>query len=131
MNKKQHILIVDDNRTNLLLLKEVLSDDYQLTTFTTPRKALESYMAGTYDLIISDLMMPEMTGIELLEQVRNLNSAIPFIIITANTEDQNEKDAYQAGVNDFLYKPVNIGSLLNTVKRHINYGINKHQNENI
>jgi len=120
MNQKQHILIVDDCRTNLVLLKELLSDEYQVTTFTDPRRALESFMSGAYDFVISDFMMSEMTGIEFLEQVRRVNEWVPFVIITANTDEQNEKIAYQTGVNRYMYKPVDLGSLLNTVKNLIN-----------
>ena len=120
MNQKQHILIVDDCRTNLVLLKELLSDEYQVTTFTDPRRALESFMSGVYDFVISDLMMSEMTGIEFLEQVRRVNEWVPFVIITANTDEQNEKIAYRTGVNRYMYKPVDLGSLLNTVKKLIN-----------
>jgi len=120
MNQKQHILIVDDCRTNLVLLKEVLSDEYQVSNFLDPLKALESFISGSYDLIISDFMMPEMSGIELLEKVRQANSYVPFLIITANTDEQHEKSAYQAGVDEYLYKPVSIVNLINSVKTLLN-----------
>ena len=120
MNQKQRILIVDDCRTNLVLLKEVLSDEYQVSNFLDPLKALESFISGSYDLIISDFMMPGMSGIELLEKVRQSNSYVPFLIITANTDEQHEKSAYQAGADEYLYKPVNIVNLINSVKTLLN-----------
>jgi CheY-like chemotaxis protein len=123
MNKKQHILIVDDCRTNLVLLKELLSEEYQVTSFINPQKALESFMSESYDFIISDLMMSEMTGIEFLQHVRQVNRCIPFVIITANTDEQNAEAAYQAGVNKYMYKPIDLGSLLNTVKNLVNKNI--------
>ncbi len=127
MNQKQHIIIVDDYRVNRVLLKEVLSEDYQVSAFADPRKALQSFISESYDLIISDLMMPEMSGIELLEEVRKINRYIPFIILTANTDKQNEKNAYQAEANEYLYKPINIKNLLNTVKSLINHKNTKNQ----
>lgn len=119
MTQKQRILAVDDNRVNLILLKEMLSEHYEVVSFSDPVKALQHFFPETFDLVISDFMMPEMHGIELLEKIRQIDSNVPFIISSANNDEENIRAAYQAGVDKYLLKPLNIATLNNTVKRFI------------
>ncbi len=114
------ILVVDDNKTSLMLIDEVLSEDYEVITILDPVRALDYIHSGSFDLIISGYRMPQMDGIELLQEVRQKYGKIPFIIVSAENNDENVRRAKDAGADDYMFKPLNIGTFLNTVKSNIN-----------
>ena len=115
----KHILIVDDIRINLFLLKELLSEEYLVTTTISPLKALEYLKQNHFDLIISDYMMPEMNGIELLKKIKERKPQLPVILISANNEMKNVRTAYKYGTEAYLFKPLDQRKLLNKVKSAI------------
>jgi len=119
-NTRQRLLIVDDHRTNLLLLDKLFSEEYEVTTFLKPVEALYRFSSESYDLVISDFTMPEMDGIELLKEIKQIDPYVPFIMISANNDKENVHAAYQAGVEHYVFKPLNISALVNTVKSLIN-----------
>ena len=77
--------------------------------------------AGDYDLILMDIQMPFMDGYEATRQIRALNkeycAAIPIIAMTANAFAEDKEKAYEAGMNGYLSKPINIPELLETIGR--------------
>lgn len=107
-NERPHLLIVEDNTELRDLLCQMLQPDYQLTTAANGQEALEKLKSGTdIILIISDIMMPKMDGFELLEQVRTAPHLqhLPFLLLTAMTENTAEEKAFNLGVDVFLSKP--------------------------
>lgn len=118
-NKK--ILIVDDEATNLQLLKGILEHDYQLSFAKNGKKALELAAAQLPDLILLDIMMPELTGYEVLSELkRNVNTRhIPVIFVTAMSDVEDESNGLNLGAVDYITKPVNPAIVKSRVKTHL------------
>lgn len=114
------ILVIDDNRTNLVLIQELLLKLPACTStlMQSPDEALAWCHNHTPDLVIVDFMMPGMDGIEFTRRFRQLdeNADIPVLMITANTQMDVRYDALEAGLNDFLTKPINKAEFLPRVR---------------
>ena len=106
----QHVLIVDDNATNLLLFKHLVSkfDAIQVTTFEDPVAAIAWCENNVPDLVILDYMMPVMDGLEFIRIFRKIPGfqEIPLVMVTADTESDVRHQALDLGAHDFLTKPV-------------------------
>lgn len=77
------ILLVDDNRHGLLARRAILEElGYQLTVCSDPSEALQTFSAAPLDLVITDYRMPQMTGVELIAKLREVNAAVPVILIS-------------------------------------------------
>ncbi len=104
------IMIVDDEQLVIRVVRRFLaSDGYQnFVTLTDPRKALETIEAEKPDVVLLDIMMPHVTGLDLLKvrQRTSIFQHIPFIILSANSENQTKREALQLGATEFLAKPV-------------------------
>jgi two-component system response regulator RegX3 len=100
-----HILVVDDDPTNTKLLKFLLTDEgYEVTTALSATEALRCMETNGYDMILLDIMMPEMDGLELCQQIRT-TSHTPIIFITALGETQDKIAGLRAGGDDYISKP--------------------------
>ena len=112
LKKKPRILFVDDDPNAgalMLLFSEEAS--YSCTVFRLPLMALEHFKKEGADLIVSDLRMPKMTGVELLHAVREHTPDIPFIIITGYANVDDAVDALRLGASDFIKKPFDMDEL--------------------
>jgi len=110
-----HICIVDDVRENAELVERVLSS-YSTTTFTEPVAALEHIRSNPVDILIADQKMPEMTGLDLIRRVREVNKDIVAIVISAYTDTEDLVAAVNSNsVYSYLVKPFSIEELRNTV----------------
>lgn len=112
---RKNILIVDDELFNLKLLSGMLaSEPYNLITVTSGREALTKIDEQPPDIILLDIMMPEMSGFEVTRQLKNNPKTrnIPIILITALTEYQDKIKGFEAGADEFLNKPVHTDELL-------------------
>lgn len=114
------ILIVDDNRVTLLFLDELLSGEYEVVAKQDPTEALDYVYSDSVDLVVSDYKMPKMNGVELFYEIKQIHRNVPFIIISAEDNDDNVRRAKEAGVDSYMSKPLNIGAFLNTVKSTLN-----------
>ena len=116
--KKKHILIIEDDEDILLYLKKELSSEYHVHDFNSPKAALEYALRNTPDLIISDVMMPEMDGITLCKKIKqNINLIhIPIIMLTAKTSEQDQIEAFEVGADAYIPKPFNINILTGNIK---------------
>lgn len=116
-----NILIVDDTRVNLEILVEILGDHYEVSIAMNGRTALEMVSNYTYDLILLDIMMPEMDGFEVMEKLKGnpLTASIPVIFISALSEVSNKTQAFSMGALDYIVKPFNIDEVLSRVKTHL------------
>lgn len=108
MQKKNfQILIVDDERSFLLLLTKILEDaGYTVKGFTDPEDALASIDSYFPNLIITDLRMPKMDGIKLMEEIKKINTDIDFIMITAFATVDTAVSAMKKGASDYITKPL-------------------------
>ncbi len=112
-NKKGSILLVDDEPDILITMKEILEDEgYEVEATDDPENALNLSLKKDYDLIISDLKMPKMTGEELLCKVRENNDITSFIIVTAYGTIDTAVSCMKKGAFHYITKPVNFNDPL-------------------
>jgi CheY-like chemotaxis protein len=101
------ILLVDDNYINRrLLLLMLRSLGYQPAVRENGRESLEAVIEGDYDLLLTDLDMPEMGGIESALAIREAGIGLPIIAITASSPEITREDCFAAGMNGFMRKPI-------------------------
>lgn len=115
------ILIVDDEPANLKVLRQVLQDLYRLSFARSGEAALELLQKEEIDLILLDIMMPDMTGFEVCEKVKqNPNTArIPVIFVTALKDTIDEEKGFQLGAVDYITKPIVPAIVRARVKTHL------------
>ncbi|MBQ3161271.1 MAG: diguanylate cyclase [Oscillospiraceae bacterium] len=101
------ILIVDDNKLNLTVAKNVLRSIYEVTAVTNGADALEAVGNQGFDLILLDINMPEMDGFEVLEKLKSDSASkdIPIIFLTADSDADTETKCFESGALDFIAKP--------------------------
>lgn len=107
--KKQKILIVDDTPANIQILDETLKDEYEIYFALNGKDALQNAAAMIPDLILLDIMMPEMDGYEVCRTLKNnsLLKDIPVIFITALDQADHETKGLELGAVDYITKPFN------------------------
>ena len=118
----QRALLVDDNEINLKVLEVRLQKKGFKTTITTnPKEALEFLDSRTFDLVLLDLVMPEVTGLDILDFVRKKHSAIelPVIMTTAQLESSNIVSAFDKGANDYITKPIDFKATWARIRTHL------------
>lgn len=106
------IIVVEDDYHLNSLIKKVLEKDYIVDSAYNPTRALEMMSNNAYDLIISDIMMPEMSGFEFAKIIRDDNKDIPILFITAKDEFEDKRRSYAIGVDDYMVKPIDINELV-------------------
>jgi two-component system response regulator PilR (NtrC family) len=112
------ILVVDDEQIIRESLSYVLSkEDYQVDEAENGKEAYEKLLETSYDLVITDLEMPEMKGTELLDKIRNLSIQTATIVVTAYGSLETAISALRSGASDYILKPVEFDELLIKVKR--------------
>ncbi|MBU0997445.1 MAG: response regulator transcription factor [Firmicutes bacterium] len=106
------ILIVEDDLYILdILTKNLIKNGYEVTSAENGKTGLATFEQQHYDLVISDLMMPYVSGISLIKQIRQLNKDIPIIILTALDSYSDKEMGFQSGTDDYMVKPVNLQEL--------------------
>lgn len=112
-NKEYTILLVEDNQELLLLISSLLSDKYNVLTATNGEKAQRQIQKASLDVVVTDVMMPVMDGIELTRWIKESEdfSQLPVIMLTAKTQDADRNEAYQAGADAYITKPFNLADL--------------------
>jgi len=119
----EKILIVDDELDMLELLELIITDrtSYQVVTVSDPLKVPELLQEGDFDLLISDLRMPQMDGMELLDRVRQIDSQLPYIILTAYGTVESAIEAMRKGALDYITKPFRQEQILLTVEKALKF----------
>lgn len=115
------ILIVDDEPLNLKILKQVLQDDYRLSFAKSGMDALELVNKERPGLILLDVMMPGMTGLEVCRQLKSHpdTHTIPVIFVTALSDEADESEGFAAGAVDYINKPISPALVKARVKTHL------------
>lgn len=117
----QKILIVDDTRLNIKIMTDILADDYKIFCATSGKQALDIVMSQEIDLILLDIIMPEMDGYEVCRRLKSdqLSQNIPIIFISAMTNIEDETNGLEMGAIDYIFKPVSSPILKARVKNHL------------
>ena len=110
-DRKLKILIAEDNDSNYSLVRHILKN-YDLTRAANGVEAVEEVRSRNFDLVLMDLKMPVMGGLEATRKIREFNAEVPIVALTANAFDSDRVSAMDAGCNAFLAKPVKRKQLL-------------------
>lgn len=119
----EKILIVDDEPDMLKLLSMIIREKspYEVTTTNNPVEAIELAKKGGFDLVISDLKMPGLDGIEIIEAVKRLDEDTPVVIITAYGTVESASEAMLKGGFDFITKPFRKEQILFTIDKALKW----------
>ncbi len=107
MNAKSNLLLVDDHTELLEFIADDLNEDYQITTSSNGREAIELLASEYFDLIVSDVMMPEMDGFELCQKIKEdiAYAHIPVILLTAKNSIESKIQGLEFGADAYIEKP--------------------------
>jgi CheY-like chemotaxis protein len=119
--KQNRLLIVDDEPINIQILSSILGDDYALNAATSGKKALELVRSQSPDLILLDMLMPEIDGLEVCRTLKAdpATQDIPIIFVTGMSDPGNEELGLQAGAVDYISKPISPPIVKARVKIHL------------
>jgi signal transduction histidine kinase/ligand-binding sensor domain-containing protein/DNA-binding response OmpR family regulator len=123
------ILLVDDNRDFLDFLSACLSTNYNVLKATNGEEALEILKTDNVDIVISDVMMPQMNGLELCTAIKNdiYTSHIPIILLTAKASEEYQLEGLNMGADDYITKPFNMEVLKLRISKFIESNLKKHK----
>ncbi|CAM1369818.1 Two-component system response regulator [Tenacibaculum litoreum] len=119
MGKEKKIVIAEDNSVFLLLIKLKLEKEgYELFVAEDGKKAIELIETHQPDLILTDIMMDYLSGLEVISHVRNvLKMDVPILVFSASGQEEMVTQAFNLGANDFMVKPLMPNELVIRVKR--------------
>ena len=113
------ILIAEDNDSNFVLMSYILKKYYQFERAKNGQEAVEMVDKGQYDIVLMDIKMPIMNGLEATKAIKEKHPDLPILALTANAFDSDRQLAMEVGCNDFLSKPVSSEECIETIKRII------------
>jgi len=118
---RKKVLLVDDSSTMLVFERLMLGPELEIATATNGKQALEAVQRERPDLILLDVMMPVMNGMECLAQLKSAPQTmdIPVIMVTTRGETENIERCFALGCDDFVTKPINRGELMSKVQRYL------------
>ncbi len=119
--RKPRLLLIDDQPTNIQVLYRVFADDYQVFMATSGAQALQTARQEDPDVILLDVMMPDMDGYEVCQQLKQDGATrdIPILFVTAHHEAQEETRGLSVGAVDFITKPINPAVVRARVHTHL------------
>jgi len=116
--REKRIMIVDDEISILNLLKDFFSRiGYEVRTFESPKMALKSAAENPFPIVLTDLNMPEMHGLELIRQMKKIIPDIKIIVLTGYGEKGEIVEALRLGVSDFIDKPIKLKAIKDAVEK--------------
>ena len=118
-NRPKKILVAEDTDSNFLLVSIILRKEYTVLRAYNGIEAIDVYKKEQPDLILMDIKMPEMDGLEASRAIRDIDPEIPIIALTANAFDSDKQKAIDAGCNDYMAKPIVVGQLTAMIKKYI------------
>ena len=113
------ILIAEDNDSNYILMSYILKKNYQYERAKNGQEAVELVEKNAYDLVLMDIKMPVMDGLQATAAIKEKHPDLPIVALTANAFDSDRQLAEEAGCIDFLAKPVSSDACIETIKRLI------------
>ena len=112
----QILVVEDDKKLNEIVCEHLKRHGYQVCGCLNANEAFDEMYTKPYDMIISDIMMPEIDGYELAQSVRKLNENIPILFMTAKDDFLSKQKGFEAGIDDYMVKPVNLEELVWRIK---------------
>lgn len=122
MSRINQILIVDDNPHMCSLLADTLEVfDYKGVTAKDGEEALHKLKENSFEMVITDLRMPKMGGMDLLRTIKDSFPDLPVVVITGFGTEASENEALSAHADDFLSKPFKVDEIQKLLKKHLGY----------
>ncbi len=123
MSKKLKILIVDDDIINLMLLKKMLSKngDFEILEAKNGLEALKILESEPVDIVLLDIIMPVMDGLQVIEALRSQKRYIDVPIVVLSTNEMKKREALELGANDFMEKPIRENELLDKIRLYTDF----------
>jgi two-component system response regulator HydG len=134
MNNKRlnHILVVEDDASHRIMLRTLLTGwNYQVTEAGDGAEAVQMVQVGPFDLILMDIRMLKVSGLEALHQIKAINPAIPVIIMTAYASVETALAALKNGAYDYLTKPLDFDELRLTMERAMEHNLLRQENRQL
>ncbi|MBO6029861.1 MAG: response regulator [Prevotella sp.] len=113
------ILVAEDNDSNFILMTYILKKYYTYDRARNGKEAVDMVDDNTFDLVLMDIKMPVMDGLEATKAIREKHPDLPIVALTANAFDSDRHLAIEAGCNDFLSKPVGSEQCVNMIRKLI------------
>ena len=113
------ILVAEDNDSNFILMSYILKKYYEFDRAKNGQEAVEMVDKEKYDIVLMDIKMPIMDGLEATKAIKEKQPDLPIVALTANAFDSDRQLAFEAGCVDFLSKPVSSDLCLNTIRKII------------
>ena len=111
------ILIAEDNDSNFILMSYLLKKHYNIIRAKNGKEAVDYAAKGGMEIILMDIKMPEMDGLEATRIIKQAQPNMPIIALTANAFESDREQTEKAGCNDFVPKPINAELLLSKIKK--------------
>lgn len=115
------LVIEDEDKIARLLQIELEYEGYRVGKASTGTEGLEAYRSGSWDLILLDVMLPKLSGIEVLRRIRQQNARIPVILLTAKDSVEDKVSGLDLGANDYVTKPFQIEELLARIRTALRF----------
>ena len=115
----KRVLVAEDNDSNWMLMTYVLKRNYEPVRACNGEEAVKMALTGEYALVIMDLKMPVMDGLEATRQIKASMPNLPIIALTANAFDSDRQAAFEAGCDNFMSKPVSADGCLKMIADYI------------
>lgn len=106
----------DDEALNSLVTIYLKGHDYEVVSCHDGKEALEEFKKNSFDMVLTDIMMPRMDGFNLATQIRQINSNIPLLFMSAKDDKPSKQLGYKIGIDDYIVKPFDIDELVMKVK---------------
>ena len=113
------ILVAEDNDSNFVLMSYILKKFYQFERAKNGQEAVEMVDKNQYDIVLMDIKMPIMDGLEATKVIKDKHPNMPIVALTANAFDSDRQLAMEVGCDDFLSKPVSSEACIETIKRFV------------
>ena len=115
----RRVLIAEDNDSNFILMTYILKKNYEYERATNGQEAVDMVEKGNYDIVLMDIKMPVMDGMEAARLIKQKYPDLPIIALTANAFDSDRQTAFEAGCDEFLPKPISSEVCLKTIAKFI------------
>ena len=111
------ILVAEDNDSNYILMSYILKKYYMYDRAKNGQEAVEMADKAEYDIVLMDIKMPVMDGLEATKKIKEAHPNLPVVALTANAFDSDRQLAFDAGCDDFLSKPVSSDACIQVIKK--------------